>query len=99
MNVEKTPYENFVIDMLLGVALVQKQDMAAAAPALESAAASPYASADETGRWLRAAAIIEFQLKKYAKAAALGQEALQYNPKDTEIETLIADSGRLQQPH
>jgi hypothetical protein len=84
--------------MLLGVALVQKQDLAAAAPALESAAASPYASADETGRWLRAAAIIEFQLKNYGIVAALGQQALQYNPSDTEIESLIADSRRLQQP-
>jgi hypothetical protein len=94
MAVDKTPFENYAINMLLGVVSVQKRDLAAAAPALESAAASPYASAQKAAEWLRAVAIIEFQLKDYAKAVALGLQALEYNPRDAEIQSLIADSRR-----
>jgi len=98
MDVKKTPYESFLISAFLGRVFLQKRDLAAAAPALESAAASPYASAEMTGQWLRMAAAMEFQLKDYGKAIALAQQALQYNPSDTEIESLIADSLRLHQP-
>lgn len=97
MNVEKTPLETFAINMLFGVVSVQKRDLAAAAPALESAAASPYASAEKAAEWLHAAALIEFDLKNYAKAVALGQQALEYEPSDTEIESMIVKSRRLQQ--
>jgi hypothetical protein len=99
MAVERTPFENYAVNMLLGVVSAQKRDLAAAAPALESAAASPYASAQKAAEWLRAAAIIEFQLKDYAKSVSLGRQALQYNPSDAEIQSLIADSQRLQRPH
>jgi hypothetical protein len=95
---DKTPYEIFIINALLGRVFLQKRDLAAAAPALENAAASPYASAEQTGQWLRAAAMIEFQFKDYAKAVALGQQALQYYPSDTDVQSLIADSRRLEQP-
>jgi hypothetical protein len=99
MAVERTPFEDYAVNMLLGVVSAQKRDLAAAAPALESAAASPYASAQKAAEWLRAAAIIEFQLKDYAKSVSLGRQALQYNPSDAEIQSLIADSQRLQRPH
>jgi tetratricopeptide (TPR) repeat protein len=98
LGVKKTPYESFAINMLLGVVLVQKRDLAAAVPALQNAAASPYASAEQSEGWLRTSAIIEFQLKDYANAIALGQQALQYNPSDIELETVIDQSRHLQRP-
>ena len=42
---EKSAYDNFVMNQMLGFVYVQKQDFASAAPVLEAAAQSQYATA------------------------------------------------------
>ena len=39
--------------------------------------------------------MMEFQLKDYAKAVAMAQQALQYFPSDRDLGSLIAESRRL----
>jgi hypothetical protein len=50
-------------ELRLATFWLMKRDLAAAASAQERAATQPYASAEMTGQWLRAAEIMEFDLK------------------------------------
>jgi hypothetical protein len=93
---EKTAYDNFVINQMLLFIYVQKQDFSAAAPVLESAAQSQYATPDQQKTWLRALMGIYFQQKDYAKTVEVGQLAVKHGANDTDTFTTIADSeGRL----
>jgi hypothetical protein len=93
---EKTAYDNFVINQMLLFIYVQKQDFTAAAPALEAAAQSQYATADQQKTWLRALMGIYFQQKDYAKTVEFGEQAVKKGVNDTETFTTIADSqGKL----
>ena len=51
---EKTAYDKFVIDQLLLFIYVQKNDFTAAAPILESASQSQYATPEQQKGWLKA---------------------------------------------
>ena len=93
---EKTAYDNFVINQMLLFVYVQKQDFASAAPVLEAAAASQYATPDQQKTWLRALMGIYFQQKDYAKTIEFGEQAVKKGVNDTETFTTLADSeGKL----
>jgi len=93
---EKSAYDNFVINQMLLFIYVQKQDFASAAPALEAAAQSQYATPDQQKTWLRALMGIYFQQKDYAKTIEFGDQAVKKGVNDTETFTTIADSeGKL----
>ncbi|MFI4905060.1 MAG: tetratricopeptide repeat protein [Steroidobacteraceae bacterium] len=88
---DKTPYDSFVINQLLLFIYVQKQDYSAAAPILESAAQSQYATPDQQRGWLKALMGIEYQQKDYAKTIDVGQQLLKHGVTDAETYTTIAD--------
>ncbi|HEY2417061.1 MAG TPA: hypothetical protein VGH84_04020 [Steroidobacteraceae bacterium] len=93
---EKSAYDNYVINQMLLFIYVQKQDFTAAAPALEAAAASQYATADQQKTWLRALMGIYFQQKDYAKTVEFGEQAVKKGVNDTDTLKTIADSqGKL----
>lgn len=93
---EKSAYDNFVINQMLLFIYVQKQDFTSAAPVLEAAAQSQYATLDQQKTWLRALMGIYFQQKDYAKTIEFGDEAVKKGVNDTETYTTLADSqGKL----
>jgi hypothetical protein len=89
---EKSPYDNYVINALLGPIYVQKQDFADAAPALQAAAESQYANPEQQKAWLRAVASIYYQQKNWAKVVEVGEEALRHGANEIEMQTLIAQA-------
>lgn len=89
---EKSAYDNFVINQMLGFIYVQKQDYASAAPALEAAAQSQYATPEQQRAWLRAVMGSYFAQKNYAKTVEIGEQAVKHGVTDTETYTTIADS-------
>jgi len=89
---EKSAYDNFVINQMLGFVYVQKQDYASAAPPLEAAAQSQYATPEQQKGWLRAIMASYFAQKNYAKTIEIGQQAVKHGVTDTETYTTIADS-------
>jgi hypothetical protein len=93
---EKTAYDNYVINQMLLFIYVQKQDFSAAAPILEQAAQSQYATADQQRTWLKALMGIYFQQKDYNKTIEIGEQAMKHGVNDTETISTIADSeGKL----
>jgi hypothetical protein len=93
---EKSAYDNFVINQMLGFVYVQKQDYASAALALEAAAQSQYATPEQQKAWLRTVMNSYFAQKNYAKTVEIGQQAVKHGVSDTETYTTIADSqGKL----
>jgi hypothetical protein len=89
---EKSAYDNFVINQMLGFVYVQKQDYASAAPPLEAAAQSQYATPEQQKGWLRAIMASYFAQKNYARTIEVGQQAVKHGVTDTETYTTIADS-------
>lgn len=89
---EKSAYDNFVINQMLGFVYVQKQDYASAAPALEAAAQSQYATPEQQKGWLRAVMGSYFAQRNYSKTVEVGEQAVKHGVTDTETYTTIADS-------
>jgi hypothetical protein len=89
---EKTAYDNFVINQMLGFVYVQKQDFVGAAPALEAAAQSQYATPEQQKAWLQALMGIYFGQKNYAKTVEFGQQLVKRGVTDSDTYSTIADS-------
>ncbi|MFI4869417.1 MAG: tetratricopeptide repeat protein [Steroidobacterales bacterium] len=92
---EKTPYDNYVMNILLFQIYQQKQDMGDAIPVLQAAAQSQYASADQQKLWLKNIALYYFQQKDYAKALDTADQAVKHGSNDLETLGLIARSQYL----
>jgi hypothetical protein len=89
---EKSAYDNFVINQMLGFVYVQKQDYAGAAPALEAAAQSQYATPEQQKAWLLALMGIYYSQKNYPKTVEIGGQAVKRGVTDPQTFTTIADS-------
>jgi tetratricopeptide (TPR) repeat protein len=92
---EKSAYDNYVIDILLFQIYQQKQDMADAIPALQLAAQSQYATAEQQKVWLKNVALYYFQQKDYAKALDVADQAVKHGANDLETLELIAKAQYL----
>jgi hypothetical protein len=92
---DKTAYDNYVINILLFQIYQQKQDMGAAIPALQAAAQSQYASADQQKLWLKNIALYYFQQKDYSKAMDVADQAVKHGANDSDTLLLIAKSQYL----
>ena len=57
---EKTPYDLFIINEMLGTAYVKQKDYQNAAPLLEAAARSEYCDPAQSKAWLRAVMVIDY---------------------------------------
>ena len=71
----KTPYESYVVERVLGQAAAAAGDNATAAAAFENAANAAAAPAADRVQLLGAAAGLHYALKDYAKAAATARAA------------------------
>ncbi|HEY1725017.1 MAG TPA: tetratricopeptide repeat protein [Steroidobacteraceae bacterium] len=92
---DKTAYDNFVINIMLFQIYQQKQNTAEAITALQAAAQSQYASADQQKLWLKNIALYYFQQKDYAKAMDVADQAVKHGANDSDTLLLIAKSQYL----
>jgi predicted Zn-dependent protease len=92
----KTPYDSYMVDELGWYVLLQKQQLPAAAEALERALNSGFvAPADVTPR-LKPLSQIYYQAKNYPKAVEYGNKYLAQVPNDATVAVLVAQSYYLQ---
>src|SRR5580658_8818791 len=89
---EKSAYDQFLMNEMLGFVYSQKQDYLGAEPALEAAAQSPYATPEQKKAWLKAVMGMYFAQKDYAKTVEIGELALKQGVTDADTYTTIADS-------
>jgi len=92
---DKTAYDSFVINILLFQIYQQKQDMPEAISALQQAAQSQYATADQQKLWLKNIALYYFQQKDFAKALDTADQAVKHGSNDLDTLGLIARSQYL----
>jgi hypothetical protein len=92
MSVEKSAFDNYIMNAWLSVIYQQKQDIPDEITALLAAAQSQYASAPQANTWLKAVVAIEFQQKDYAKALDTADLIVKKGGADADIYTTIADA-------
>jgi hypothetical protein len=92
----KTPYDSYMVDELGWYVLLQKQQIPAAAEALERAVNSGFvAPADVTPR-LKPLSQMYYQAENYPKAVEYGNKYLAQVPNDATVAVLVAQSYYLQ---
>lgn len=96
---DKTPYETYLIQRVIGQAAAMAGDAATAAPALESAAASSAAPEAERRQLLAAAAAQYYSLKDYGKATAVATRYFQHGGTDKSVRTVYVQSLYLSGNH
>jgi tetratricopeptide (TPR) repeat protein len=92
MPVEKGPFDKFIMNAWLSVIYQQKQDIPDEIVALQSAAESQYATAEQQKNWMTAIVGLYIQQKDYPKVIEAGEAALKHAPNDANILTSIADA-------
>lgn len=85
---DKTPFEAYLIDRVLGMAATTAGDAATAARAFESVATSPAAPDGERRQFVAAAAGQYYAAKDYAKAAELSGRYLRDGGTDKSMRTI-----------
>jgi hypothetical protein len=88
----KTPYDSFMIDEFTWNVLLQKQDFAGAAAALDAAVNSGFVPPAEVPQRLKALAQLYYKAENYPKAAEFGNRYLEAVPGDPEMGVLVAQS-------
>jgi len=95
----KTPYDSFMIDEFTWNVLLQKQDYAGAAVALEAAVNSGFISPADLPQRLKALSQLNYQSKNYAKAVEYGNRYLETAPDDRDMGVLVAQSYYLEKDY
>jgi hypothetical protein len=95
---EKSAYDKFVINEILGAAYAKKQppDYTATAQAYEANMDSPYMDQNQVPTRLKVLATIFYGNKDYAKAADFGQQAIKRGSADNDTVVLVAQALYLQ---
>jgi hypothetical protein len=88
----KTPYDEFVLDEMLGFASLKTGDDAGAAKAYEALLQSQYLEDSERPRYVKTVAQLNYQLKDYDKAIDYGQRAVKGGFADETIYTLVSQA-------
>jgi Tfp pilus assembly protein PilF len=92
----KTPYESYMVDELGWYVLLQKQQVPAAAEALERAVNSGFIPPAEMTPRLKPLSQLHYQAKNYPKAVEYGNKYLAQVPNDATVAVLVAQSYYLQ---
>jgi hypothetical protein len=95
----KTPYESYMVDELGWYVLLQKQQLPAAAEALERAVNSGFIPPAELTPRLKPLSQIYYQAQNYPKAVEYGNKYLAQVPTDSAIAVLVAQSYYLQKDY
>jgi hypothetical protein len=86
----KTPYDEYLINAMLGTAYAGKKDYTQAAPALQAAAESQYASSAQKKAWLHAVVGIYYQQHQYAKTIQVGNELMKDGSAEPDVYATVA---------
>jgi hypothetical protein len=89
---KRTPYDEFIMNSWLGVAYTSLHQYAQAAPALEAAAESRYATPAMQKQFLTAVVGIYSQLHQYPKAINAGQNAIRLGAAEPSVYVTVAVS-------
>lgn len=88
----KKPYDQHLINEMLGFADVKTGDLAGAARAWGPEIDDGFASQSEQQQKIRALAVIEYQLKDYDKAIDFGNRAVKGGFADNDTRTIVGQS-------
>ena len=88
----KSPYEEFVINELLGFASLKTGDEATAAKAYEVVLNSQYLEDSERPRYVKSLATLNYELKDYDKALDYGNRAIKGGFADDTTYTLMSQA-------
>jgi tetratricopeptide (TPR) repeat protein len=92
----RAPYDDYIINELLGFCEIRTQAYAEAAKHLEANVGSQYLEQDQLPQRIRALSQINYQLKNYAKAIEFGNRAIKGGYADAELYTLVAQAYYIQ---
>lgn len=90
IDIKKTAYDNYVIDVLLIEVYQGKNDPPALIQSLQTAAQSPYVTADQQKEWYTYIARYDYQQKDYRSAIDAARKAVEHGANDDDTTTLIA---------
>ncbi|HEU4627047.1 MAG TPA: hypothetical protein VFS52_19960 [Steroidobacteraceae bacterium] len=88
----KTPYDEFVMDELFGVAYVRLNDYAQAAKYLELGYNAGFLEPADAANRLKALAQVNYQIKNYDKAIDYGTKSIKNGGADDDMYTLVAQA-------
>jgi tetratricopeptide (TPR) repeat protein len=91
-NPKKTPYDQHIINELLGVAYARTQNFAEASKAFEAEINDGFLDEKELPGRIKAVAQMNYQLKNYDKAIEYGNRAVKGGFADDEMKTLVGQS-------
>ena len=91
-NAKKTPYDQHLINEMLGFAYVRTNDYAQAEKYLEASLNDGQLEQAEVPKRVRALAQLNYQLKNYDKAIDFGNRAIKGGYADAEMETLVGQA-------
>jgi len=88
----KSPYDQYLVDEMLGYIAVRTKDYPEAARALEAGLNSPYFDKAEAAQRINALAQVNYALKNYDKAIDFGTRATKSGSADDEMYTLVSQA-------
>jgi tetratricopeptide (TPR) repeat protein len=91
-NPKKTPYDEHVINALLGTAYARQNDMADAEKPFEAQVNDGFTEPGDLPRIVKAVAQINYSLKNYDKAIDYGNRAIKGGYGDEEINVIVGQS-------
>jgi len=91
-NPKKSPYDQHIINELLGVAYARTNNFPEAAKAFEAEINDGFLDEKELPGRIRAVAQLNYQLKNYDKAIEYGNRAIKGGFADDEMKTLVGQS-------
>jgi hypothetical protein len=92
----KSPYDEYIINELLGFCSIRVNDYPTAAKALESGLNAGFLEEDQVASRVRALAQVNYQIKNYPKSIEFGNRAVKGGFADAEMYTLIAQAYYIQ---
>src|SRR5579859_2017657 len=91
-NAKKTPYDQHIINEIIGVAYAKTNNYAEASKAFEAEINDGFLDEKELPGRIKAVAQMNYQLKNYDKAIEYGNRAIKGGFADEEMKTLVGQS-------
>jgi tetratricopeptide (TPR) repeat protein len=85
----KTPYDEYIINDMMAFAKMNSQDYADAAVRFEKSVNSEFIKPEDKPGRLKVLATLNYQLKNYEKAVQFGKQALEADPNEETMSTIV----------
>lgn len=95
----KTPYDEYIINDMMAFAKMNSQDYADAAVRFEKSVASEFMKPEDLPGRLKVLATLNYQLKNYPKAVEFGKRALENDPNEETMNTIVSQGLYLSQDY